>query len=92
MRILGYIDHNRIKITVFEDNNKIIVQCEDGLCQQTYKFRNGSVVDDMDSIKTLINEDFLSSVEGQLRDMRSTRHAALSKMTASFEDEFEKII
>ena len=92
MRILGYIDHDRIKITVFEDNNKLIVQCEDGLCQQTYKFRNGGVVEDLASMKQLVNPAFISEVEDQLQSMRSARQTALSRMTASFEDEFDTII
>ena len=92
MRILGYIDHDRIKITVFEDNNKLIVQCEDGLCQQTYKFRNGGVAEDLASMKKLIDTAFITKVEEQLQSMRSTRQAALSRMTASFEDEFDTII
>ena len=92
MRILGYIDHDRIKITVFEDNNKLIVQCEDGLCQQTYKFRNGGVAEDLASIKKLADLEFLSKIEEQLQSMRSIRQAALSRVTASFEEEFDTII
>ncbi len=92
MRILGYIEHDRIKITVFEDNNKLIVQCEDGLCQQTYKFRNGGVAEDLASVKKLVDADFIKSIEEQLQTMRSTRHSALSRITASFEDEFDTII
>jgi len=92
MRILGYIEHDRIKITVFEDNNKLIVQCEDGLCQQTYKFRNGGVVEDLDSLKKLVDADFISNIEAHLAEMRTSRQSALSRMTAAFEDEFDTII
>jgi len=92
MRILGYIDHERIKFTVFEDNNKVIVQCEDGLCQQTYKFRSGGVVEDLKSIEQLFNATFVQEIEQQLSEMKSKRHQALSRITAAFEDEFEEII
>lgn len=92
MRILGYIEHPSIKFTVFEDNNKVIVQCEDGLCQQTYKFRSGGLVDDLESIKHLFDAAFIATVEDQLSSMKSARHAALSKRTTALEDEFDIII
>lgn len=92
MRILGYIEHPSIKFTVFEDNNKVIVQCEDGLCQQTYKFRSGGLVDDLESIKNLFDEAFIASIENQLSNMKTARRTALSKRTTALEDEFDVII
>jgi len=92
MRILGNIDHPKIKITVFQDNNKIIAQCEDGLCQLTYKFREGGTVEGLDSIKGLFDSAFISLVEKQIDEMQSARRSALSRRTAAIEDEFDTII
>lgn len=92
MRILGHIEHQKIKITVFEDNNKIIAQCEDGLCQLTYKFRQGGLVEDLASVQSLFDAAFMATVEEQLANMQTVRRAALSKRTSALEDEFDVII
>ena len=45
MRIIGYIEHPNLKITVFKNEGKVSVQLESGLNVQLYKFRDGEGVE-----------------------------------------------
>ncbi|NNF01433.1 MAG: hypothetical protein HKN22_01995 [Bacteroidia bacterium] len=92
MRILGNIDHDRIKFTVFEDNNKIIVQCEDGLCQVTYKYRKGDPIEGLASIQDLLSPSFVQHIESQLSAMNKERIAAAMALDTSEIESFPEIV
>ena len=92
MRILGYIEHDYIKMTVFEDNGKNILQCEDGLCQLTYKFRQSDLISDLDSIQRVVDEKLSREIENQLKSMHQIKKSAIDRVMQDIEDEFDTII
>ena len=92
MRILGYIEHDYIKITVFGDNNKIILQCEDGLVQLSYKFRQSDIINDLESLKAVMDDVLLKNIEDQLKTMQEVKKQALIRRQQVIEDEFDTII
>ncbi|MBK7870450.1 MAG: hypothetical protein IPJ74_07085 [Saprospiraceae bacterium] len=51
MRIIGYIEHPVLKITVFKMDNKISIKFESGLYEQTYKFRSGDTISNLGDVK-----------------------------------------
>ena len=92
MRILGYIDHSYIKITVFKHAGKILAQFEDGMCQLTYKFREEGSINNLDKIKKILATDFMHTIEQQLHDLQKSRSAILSNQQLHEEEEFDVII
>ena len=93
MRIIGYIDHPRLKITIFKMDNKFSVKFESGLYEQTYKFRDGEGIEGANDIRDLVDEAFLEKVETELQRMHRIRLQALSRREEpNGEDEFDEII
>jgi len=92
MRILGYIDDPKLKITVFADNGKIIVQAQDTYSQLSYKFREGSVVHDIQSVKALMDESALDNIRKQLAQQEAERVRLIQEALKKAEDEFDEII
>lgn len=96
MRIIGSLQHPRLKITVFQMNGRLSVKLESGLYEQTYKFRQGSGVDTLDDLRQCINQEFLDAVEQDLGRMHVRTIRALEifrKQEGSDEaDEFDEIL
>lgn len=95
MRILGYIEHPIFKITVFKTDTRLAVQFEDGLCELTYRYRTGPNLEDLASVKKLLDAPFLAAVAQQLKQMQTVQHDALeryAKLIAEEEEPFEEII
>lgn len=93
MRIIGYINHPILKITIFQMENKFSVKLESGLIEQTYKFRTGEGINSLEDIRRLVDEEFLEAVleeMGRMRDIQ--RHALERSLPDGQEDEFEEII
>ena len=79
MRIIGYLPHERFKITVFKDNNRLSVKFENGLYEQTYKFRDRAELQNLEQVGKLVDAAFLAEVTDGFRRMHRTQHAALSR-------------
>lgn len=95
MRILGYIEHPVMKITVFKTDTRYAVQFEDGLCEVTYRYRTDGALENLEHIKKLIDSAFLAHVGQQLQQMQTFSDAALGRYLegiAGDEDEFDVII
>lgn len=95
MRILGYIEHPVMKITVFKTDTRYAVQFEDGLCELTYRYRTDGPLEGFDAIKKLIDPEFLTHVGQQLQQMQAYSDTALVRYMESIaneEDEFDVII
>lgn len=93
MRIIGYINHPILKITIFQMENKFSVKLESGLIEQTYKFRTGEGINGLEDIRRLVDEEFLEAVMEEMGRMRSIqRHALERSLPDGQEDEFEEII
>ncbi len=93
MRILGYIDHPVLKITVFKTDTRLSIKFENGDLEQTYKFRPSQQTNSLKEINALVDDTFLAQVlkrfEGMKQDFGSTftRNVAPPE-----EDEFPSII
>jgi hypothetical protein len=93
MRIVGSIPHPRLKITVFQMNDRFSVKLESGLYEQTYKFRQGSTGDGPEAISRLLDTDFLEAVEQDLEQMHRRVLDAMKRQEGENEnDEFDVII
>ncbi len=92
MRIAGYIEHPRLKITIFEMENRFSVKFENPLFEQTYKFRKGEHLHQVSDIQSLVDKAFIRSVEVQMEQLAKIRSAALERIAPNPEDEFDVII
>ena len=92
MRIIGYIEHPVLKITVFKMNNKISVKLESGLYEQTYKFRSGDQIQSVEDIKAVVDAELLTQVQQGLQQMHQHKLEAIGRNIEESEEEFEEII
>ena len=93
MRIIGYIEHPVLKITVFKMNNKISVKLESGLYEQTYKFRESENLQNIQDVQSLIDKAFVQAVEADFRQMHQRKMQAMGRFSPpSEEDEFDSLI
>ncbi|MBT8220144.1 MAG: hypothetical protein KJP00_09975, partial [Bacteroidia bacterium] len=60
--------------------------------QLTYKFRQSDIINNLNSIKEVLNPAFFKSIEDQLKSMHEVKKKALDKRMESIEDEFDTII
>lgn len=91
MRIIGYIDHPQLKITVFKMDNRLSVKFENSRCEQTYKFGADEQLDSLEAVRRLVDEEFLNAVQIQLQQMHQNRLKSLARNfppadTGAFED------
>ncbi len=93
MRIIGYIEHPSIKITVFNMDSKFSIKFETSMYEQTYKVRPMPSISGIDDIKKLVNAAFIEEVMQQFGIMNRISNAALERfLPVVDEDEFEEII
>jgi hypothetical protein len=62
MRILGYVDHPRWKITVFKTDTRLSIKVENGQLEQTYKFRPTTHCNGLPDIQRILDEPFLAQI------------------------------
>lgn len=93
MRIIGYIEHPVLKITIFSMGNRLSVKFEKGFLEQTYKFRQQNGLEGIREIRQLVDGNFLGKVDQQFRQMEELHAAALiHHFPPPPADEFDKII
>jgi len=93
MRIIGYIEHPVIKITVFKMDNKLSVKFESGLFEQTYKFRQSDDLEKIEDVQRLVDTTFINNVLAEFTTMNQLKNTALSRfLPESTSDEFDEII
>lgn len=93
MRIIGYLDHPTLKITIFKMDTRLSVKFEKSFLEQTYKFRQANGLEGVKEIRQLVDENFLKKVEDQFRHMESLYESALSThFPPDPADEFDDII
>ena len=89
MRIVNYIEHPRLKITIFHYNDAFSVKFEASKMEQTIQFREGEMTDDK-AVVTFVNDHVL--------DIMDKHFFALSSARVDFmrlsrgEEEFDVII
>ena len=92
MRIIGTIDRNGCKITVFKMGNKHAIKFEHGLCEQTYKIREHPDLDSMTDLSGLITDTFFKKVMDRFSSMQKDISETVMNHFDSGPDEFEEII
>ncbi len=93
MRILGYIENEKCKVTVFQQGLRFMVKFEDGLYEQAYKFRESEKINGLGDIQSLIDEDFISEVMLRFTNMRRSTGSMMERFIGKdFFEEDEEII
>jgi hypothetical protein len=92
MRIVGEIDHPRMKISIFKNEGKFSLKFEGGLLEQIYKFRDDDRLASVEDVKRLVDADFLSKIEDILRGMKSAQVEAMERAFPIDEHEFDVIL
>lgn len=91
MRIAGEIAHPRFKITLFKMNTRWSVKIEDGMLEQTYKFRMQEGMPSAEAVKGRITGEFLDAAEALFKQMETMRSGLLPEAGEGAE-EFPEII
>jgi hypothetical protein len=92
MRIIGEIDHKIYKICIFKSGPKTIIQIEDGLNEQLYKFRDGECVYDLESAIAYTDEKFLAGVESIFEKMKILKSETVKSIIEKSETDLPFII
>jgi len=72
MRIIAELPHPDCKISIFSMNQKFIVKFEQGVLEQSYKLPETDVVGGVNGVFELIDEEFITHVIEQFKQMRKT--------------------
>lgn len=89
MRIVNYIEHPRLKITIFNHNAAFSVKFEAGKMEQIIQFREGEMHSDTDVID-FVKGKVLESIDKHFYNISESR--VLFSKLKSTDDEFEIII
>ncbi len=73
MRIVGYIEHPVLKITVMQMNNRFVLKLEANMLEQTYKFNEDDNLRTMSDIEKLVDDTFLNECLKRFSDMNKSR-------------------
>jgi hypothetical protein len=92
MRIVGEIDHPRMKISIFKNEGKFSLKFEGNLLEQIYKFRDDDRLSSVEDVKRLVDADFLSKIEDLLRGMKMAQLEAMERAFPIDEHEFDVIL
>ncbi len=93
MRVVGYIKHPVLKITLFQMHNKYSVKFETDLLEQTFKLRTGDAIENLDDVRQLVDAEFIASVAADFERMRNVQQAAFQRFLSQGEDnEFDEIV
>ncbi|MEM7571462.1 MAG: hypothetical protein AAF433_01125 [Bacteroidota bacterium] len=95
MRIIGEIPHPTLKITVFSTTTRFPVQFEDGDLAQIIRLRKGPQMDNLNDVKTWVDEQLISAIIRTFTEMRQqllAAHQRKSKKSNTNEDELPNII
>jgi hypothetical protein len=93
MRVIGYIKHPQLKITVFKMEERFTLKFENELFEQAYKLRASEQIQSLEDIERLVDETFIQDVMQSMQNMNKNRLRGLSNMqTQSTDEGFETII
>ena len=92
MRVVGEIDHPRLKITVFKNDGKFSLKFEGGLLEQIYKFRDDARLGSVEDVKRVVDADFIHKIEDILRGMKIAQVAAMERAFPLDAEEFDVIL
>ena len=93
MRIIGYIDHSFLKITVFKMDTRITVKFETPEFEQAYKFRMTDQLNHLEDVQQLVDEEFINTVLENMKAQNRTKVRAMDRfIQTNTTDEFDTII
>jgi len=92
MRVIGYIDSQTCKITVFKTDTRFVVKFEDGMYEQTFKFRYSDHVDSLQAVQNMIDAPFRAAVEKRFAEMREDVTDLLERFIGAEEELDDEII
>ena len=92
MRIVGEIDHPRLKISIFKNEGKFSIKFEAGLLEQTYKYRDDERLGNVDDVKRIDDADFIAQIEDILRGMKQAQIQATERAFPIDAHEFDVIL
>lgn len=92
MRIVGELKHPVYKVTIFKMDTRYSVKFEDRDLEQTYKFREGAIVQSLEDIYGLLDKAFMESVDSSFEQMRNASVRVLALAQERQLDEFDEII
>jgi hypothetical protein len=92
MRVVGEIEHPRLKITIFKNDGKFSIKFEGSLLEQIYKFRDDERLGSVDAVKSLVDAEFIAKIEEHLRSMKIAQMSAIARAFPVNEDEFDVIL
>lgn len=79
MRIIATIPHPKVKISVFQMNNKYLLKMEAGPYEQTYKIYEDKI-QSMEQLQALCNEDFMNTVIKRFEAMHNDFESSLKQI------------
>lgn len=79
MRILGYIPHPIIKITVIILNDKLVLKLEYDMVEQTYKVRICDEIPNFNAIEKIVDEQFLNACIERFSQMNQDLYDAINR-------------
>ena len=89
MRILGDLSRGQLRISFFRHEGRVLLKFEDGLLEQTYRFREVEGLTQAQDLEALIDEDFLAEVEQVFVQMRSAGMGAMERHFGRLDQESE---
>jgi hypothetical protein len=93
MRIVGSIPHPRLKISIFHHAERYSVKFESSGVEVTYKFSSEEGASDLASVKVMMDDPFIATVEKQVEAMIPIRRKKISEVLPQVEKgEFDDII
>jgi hypothetical protein len=92
MRVVGEIEHPRLKITIFKNDGKFSIKFEGGLLEQIYKFRDDERLGSVNAVKSLVDGEFIAKIEDLMRGMKTAQIQAMERAFPINEDEFDVIL
>lgn len=82
MRIVGYIEHPILKISVFSWSEKYIVKIEAGLFEQSYKFRQADFPN-WEDLKVFFDQAMISDIMDTFKKMSNDASASAKRIQSS---------
>lgn len=92
MRILGYIPHPTLKITIFHYENRFSLKFENAQYEQTFKLKPVEGLSTEDEIRNMVNDAFLEQIEARFISMHSQMSSVYQSKFKAESDEFDTII
>ncbi|WP_367389344.1 hypothetical protein [Lewinella sp. LCG006] len=87
MRILGYLDHPILKITVFKTDTRLSIKFENSNFEQTYKFRPTEQTNSLKELQKLVDETFVNQVMTLFQQMEQNFEVSFQRNFPEAEDD-----